>query len=487
MTAILLSLLGSGGSASPEVFVSGVSASGQVGFAGSQGSNTFSVAGVSANAQVGSVSAGLINNASVSLTGVQGASAVGSAQADGDAELPDGAILFFDRATTGIPIPNGFSLYTEYQGNSIVNFLIKGGSTNARTTGSPAPVSINSTNPVQSSTDGGHLGLLSPPSFVFTQRFPSPTGLSFVIDAANPAGAHSHSVTLTGSGSYPSAANFQGMQTPLIKSSGSKAQVPSGCIIFSGTSSGFTGCTRKSWSVEYGVYAASSSTNAARTLPTNISPSFGLSTAPAGTHSHATETNTTGGLNPIGPAVRTPGPALLAGFPNVGQHAHPGGTFGHVGAWKQFKHLLPFVANESTSVQSGMIVMYEGVSVPSGWKLCDGTNGTPDMIDKFIGYDNSLSTSDTLVGRDLIGSVGPSTTTPAPPPSAYGSTSIAVTINPILWTHSHSAAEQTQFQGQTFHHGNENFPHTHTIPNATVTMPNAYTPQHLTLIFIQKI
>ncbi|EYU13881.1 tail fiber protein [Photorhabdus aegyptia] len=32
----------------------------------------------------------------------------------------------------------------------------------------------------------------------------------------------------------------------------------------------------------------------------------------------------------------------------------------------------------------GMIVMFSGSSVPEGWALCDGNNGTPNLIDRFI-------------------------------------------------------------------------------------------------------
>jgi len=37
-------------------------------------------------------------------------------------------------------------------------------------------------------------------------------------------------------------------------------------------------------------------------------------------------------------------------------------------------------------IPSGLIVMWSGTlaSIPSGWNLCDGTNGTPDLRDKFI-------------------------------------------------------------------------------------------------------
>lgn len=37
-------------------------------------------------------------------------------------------------------------------------------------------------------------------------------------------------------------------------------------------------------------------------------------------------------------------------------------------------------------VPSGVILMWSGLisAIPSGWKLCDGTNGTPNLCDKFI-------------------------------------------------------------------------------------------------------
>jgi hypothetical protein len=40
----------------------------------------------------------------------------------------------------------------------------------------------------------------------------------------------------------------------------------------------------------------------------------------------------------------------------------------------------------SSMVVSGMIVLWSGAStdIPSGWVLCDGTNGTPDLRDRFI-------------------------------------------------------------------------------------------------------
>ena len=41
-------------------------------------------------------------------------------------------------------------------------------------------------------------------------------------------------------------------------------------------------------------------------------------------------------------------------------------------------------------VPSGAIIMWSGTSIPDGWALCDGTNGTPDLKGRFIvGYDPS--------------------------------------------------------------------------------------------------
>ena len=38
--------------------------------------------------------------------------------------------------------------------------------------------------------------------------------------------------------------------------------------------------------------------------------------------------------------------------------------------------------------QDKMIGMWESASAPSGWKVCDGTNGTPDMRDYMIKFDD---------------------------------------------------------------------------------------------------
>ena len=38
----------------------------------------------------------------------------------------------------------------------------------------------------------------------------------------------------------------------------------------------------------------------------------------------------------------------------------------------------------SSGFSVGMIMMFSGATIPSGWALCDGNNNTPDLRNKFI-------------------------------------------------------------------------------------------------------
>lgn len=52
---------------------------------------------------------------------------------------------------------------------------------------------------------------------------------------------------------------------------------------------------------------------------------------------------------------------------------------------------------ESVAIPRGAIMIWSGTSynIPSGWALCDGSNGTPDLVDRFV-----LGTS---TGSGIIG------------------------------------------------------------------------------------
>lgn len=55
---------------------------------------------------------------------------------------------------------------------------------------------------------------------------------------------------------------------------------------------------------------------------------------------------------------------------------------------KQWEPFGPIVSTDlsGTLWQPGMIVIWSGsiVSIPSGWALCDGSNGTPDLVARFV-------------------------------------------------------------------------------------------------------
>lgn len=66
----------------------------------------------------------------------------------------------------------------------------------------------------------------------------------------------------------------------------------------------------------------------------------------------------------------------------------------------------------SIAFPKGMIMAYYGSigTIPSGWALCDGTNGTPDLRGRFILGVNPNSNKNTLLTAREINSTGGSET-----------------------------------------------------------------------------
>ncbi len=63
------------------------------------------------------------------------------------------------------------------------------------------------------------------------------------------------------------------------------------------------------------------------------------------------------------------------------------------------------ISNLDVGVPSGAILMWSGsiASIPSGWALCNGTNGTPDLRDRFIvGAGSSYNVGATGGSKDAI-------------------------------------------------------------------------------------
>jgi len=87
---------------------------------------------------------------------------------------------------------------------------------------------------------------------------------------------------------------------------------------------------------------------------------------------------------------------------------------------------------------SGGIIIWSGsvASIPSGWYLCNGSNGTPDLRDRFV-----VGAGSTYAVADTGGSA-----------------------NAIVVSHSHTATSTVTDPG-----------HTHLIPNTRAGSPNGGT------------
>lgn len=125
-------------------------------------------------------------------------------------------------------------------------------------------------------------------------------------------------------------------------------------------------------------------------------------------------------------------------------------------------------------IPAGVIGMWSGLraNIPSGWALCDGSNGTPDLRGKFIqeveGAEEAGETGGTLAKSHSGTTVGDHTNINVP-----GTATAALKVG----TSASNAAAQT---------------HTHTIASIThsVTQPSNHTdirPPYYKLCFIMKL
>jgi microcystin-dependent protein len=139
------------------------------------------------------------------------------------------------------------------------------------------------------------------------------------------------------------------------------------------------------------------------------------------------------GQGPQGPA----GPTGATGPEGPQGPAGPQGATGPQGPQG-----VPGPAGEG--LVAGIICMWSGstASVPSGWHLCDGTGGTPDLRDRFIvGAGNSYA------------------------PGAVGGANSVTLTQAQMPVHQHAVSLATDSQGSHAHSGStsSNGAHTHTV------------------------
>lgn len=183
--------------------------------------------------------------------------------------------------------------------------------------------------------------------------------------------------------------------------------------------------------------------------------------------------------------------------------------------------VLPTQAQLNTPIPSGVIVMWSGalLSVPAGWVLCDGANGTPNLRDRFVvgagttyavgatgGATSSSSagghthTQVAAGGHDHTGAVGGTTLTTAQMPShthSWSGTSTSEdnnftagtkylkegsTVNNASFTETTTSVGSGESHDHTITAEGD---HTHTI-NAVGDHTHTVTPPYYALAYIMK-
>lgn len=118
-----------------------------------------------------------------------------------------------------------------------------------------------------------------------------------------------------------------------------------------------------------------------------------------------TGTTNVGGVLQMGSGGSLQGGEYAGGFLRSAAGVTTGQIFVSAGQPKSGTSTILTSSNLATNLPAGtdlcrtnMIVMWAGtsLSIPAGWHLCDGTNGTPDLRDQFIvGGGGSLPTNGT--------------------------------------------------------------------------------------------
>lgn len=132
------------------------------------------------------------------------------------------------------------------------------------------------------------------------------------------------------------------------------------------------------------------------------------------------------------------------------------------------------VTQQFNVIPTGMIIMWHGslASIPQGWKVCDGMNGTPNLTNRFI------------VGGDAVGT-GNSSINISGSASSAGNHTHSVTSNKRTFTTDVKGCFDDKTNGITSFSMGSTGDHIHTITINNVVNDTLY-PKSASLIFIMK-
>lgn len=263
--------------------------------------------------------------------------------------LPDGAILLFQDTT----LPAGYAAFTAANGKYIMG---AGGTYAVAATGGAAATGAWSGN---TSTNGAHAGSSS-----FLARGTG-TGVSGLAgsDIADTSADHLHAWSASAA-----TMNLYRREHPLAKRSGSAATIPAGMLIFGVVGLSHPDVARVTTGSGRLLMANTAAANAGAATQTQSAAIASANMA----HKHYQPSGTYD--QDFAPYYDAKTPSDEVNWP----HTHTL-TLTLTAAIKRRKLAL-YGGVTDYPVLAGMIALHEG-TVPSGWSLCDGTLGTPDMCD----------------------------------------------------------------------------------------------------------
>jgi hypothetical protein len=363
--------------------------------------------------------------------------------------IPQGALIMYNAATDP-----GLTGWTRY--SAADNKFIKG----TATQGEIGTITANNNTSWQNSgyssstgTGGSHQGnTANYQDFAPGSTFPQ-TNVDYYQTTA---GGHSHSVTwFPGAGSdlNPDSTNYI-----LLEATQEHRKLPVNTVV--GRSTQPTSSTQEVSTTTYRyIRGGTSYTNTAATSRTlNGSADY-----QGGGHVHGPSYYT--GL--INGGTTNTASSQTKNSLTAGSHTHTitGTVTGYrlsgklLKLWKLASELVP---------DDNIVIMYTGniSSLPSYWKVCDGTNGTPNMVNYFLGYSTIATAHDSITGYDSIASIG--------------------SLSTDSWSHSHITATVTSRIGYPIsnYHTTYSASHSHTI-NTYPSGDNVFQPDEIKLCFIQ--
>lgn len=354
--------------------------------------------------------------------------------------IPAGAIIMYNGTDPGL---SGWTRYTAADG-----LYIKGTATQGEIATTAAAATTSWSISASVGTAGSHT---ASSGWVYTSSIYAGS-----ISAGPQAtmGAHAgHAISFSTSST---AARPYSTGMLLLKATSDQTTFPTNTIHINDTNRGVS-WTQKVATTDYRYVKGDASTP---TDYANVAVPVSTTTGGDGSHTHVQ-----GGIY----SSSSPAPNVYNPSSGTGQvHTHTVSTTVGVTRLAGKVHKM-WIAASSDAAYTNTIVMFDGTlsSLPSYWKVCDGTLGTVNMTTYFLGYSNSSATAhDTTT-----------TTTSVFVPTTASSG----------WTHTHGTTINTGTTTyvRTTGHQSGGYTHIHSV-TGTATI-SGYDPGSIKLAFIQYI